>query len=355
MTMQRILKGAGVAGLAVAMASTAALAGGKIEFKNFGQVGFVPMSMTADGSKIVGTAYFGAPGFYYTEAEGLVTIGGGCGAGTFSISGDGSTIAGCTMDENDKQVAAKWLGGEDWLSLGSVPGAVSCDASLSSSWGVDYYGHTAVGLAWLAQQCRAHAGSWDLVGGGPATDLGSLVDNRATRANGISGDGHVIIGWQDDEFGQRQGAKWIDGVESPVLTASGENVGEVQWINFDGTAMCGSSYPYGSSDAWVWNAKGGYTTISTGPIYKNNVVAIAASDDGSMVIGIGRDPQGTPKGWLFSKGKLTWMSDYLAKKHMAAGWTGTIPTAISADGNTLAGQGINPDGQVEGWVIKNFK
>jgi uncharacterized membrane protein len=354
MTMQRILKVAGTAAVAAAIASTAALAGGKTEFKNFGQVGFVPMSMTADGSKIVGTAYFGAPGFYYTDAEGVVTIGGGCGAGTFSISGDGSTIVGCTIDENGKQVAAKWLGNESWQSLGSVAGAVSCDSGLSSSWGVDYHGQTAVGLAYLAQLCRAHAGSWDLVGGGPATDLGSLVPNAYTRANAISGDGHTIAGWQDDQVGQRQGATWVDGVESSLLTASGDHVGEIAWINYDGTSMCGSGYPYGSTDAWVWTAKGGFTAISTGPIYKNNVVAIAASDDGSMVIGIARDPQGTPKGWFFSKGKLTWMGDYLAKKRMAAGWTGTIPTTISPDGKTLAGQGINPDGQIEGWVINNF-
>jgi uncharacterized membrane protein len=354
MTMQRILKGAGMAGLAVAVASTA-WAGGKTEFKNFGQVGFVPMSLTADGSKAVGTAYFGAPGFTWSENEGLVTIGGGCGAGTFSISGDGSTVVGCTLDENGKQVAAKWLGGEDWLSLGSVPGAVSCDASLSSSWGVDYFGHTAVGLAWLAQQCRAHAGSWDLVGGGPATDLGSLVTNRATRANGISGDGQVIVGWQDDQFGQRQGAQWVGGVESSVLTPAGDHVGEVAWVNFDGTAMCGSNYPYGSPDAWVWTSRDGFTTINTGPIYKNNVAGISASDDGSIVIGIARDPLGNAKSWFYTHGKLTWMSEYLGKKHLAAGWTDVRLTAISADGNTIAGYGLNTDHQVEGFVIKNFR
>lgn len=355
MTMQRVLKGAGAVAFAVAVASNAAAAGQKTEFVRFGQTGYTPMSLTADGSKAVGTAYFGAPGFTWTEAAGLVTIGGGCGAGTFSISGDGSTIAGCTIDENGKQVAAKWLGGEDWQSLGSVPGAVSCDASLSATWAVDYFGHTAVGLAWLAQQCRAHAGSWDLVSGGPATDLGSLVPNRATRANGISGDGQVIVGWQDDQFGQRQGAMWVGGVESSVLTPSGDHVGEVAWVNYDGSAMCGSNYPYGSPDAWVWNSRDGFTTINTGPIFKNNVAGIAASDDASIVIGIARDPLGNAKGWFFSHGKLTWMSEYLAKKNLAAGWTNVLVTAISADGNTIAGYGINTNGQVEGYVIKNFR
>ena len=118
-------------------------------------------------------------------------IGGGGNAGQASISGDGSTIFGTTFDDNGIGQAAKWLGGTQWQLLGSVEGGVSCDISLSSGWDVSYDGRLGVGLAWLPKQCSAHAASWDLVDGGPAADLGSLVPNRSTRANTISGDGHV--------------------------------------------------------------------------------------------------------------------------------------------------------------------
>jgi hypothetical protein len=359
-SMKGTLKIAGLLGIVAAVAVTTVLAGGpaKPTFIALDQTYMVPQSISADGSKIAGTAYFGSPAFYWTASEGVVLIGGGCGAGTATVSGDGSTIVNCIIDENGYQVAAKWLGGTDWLSLGSVEGAVPCDRDLSSSWGIDYTGQTAVGLVWLAQLCRAHAGSWDLVNGGPATDLGSLVDGRSSRANAISGDGQTIVGWQDGEFGSRQGAKWVGGVESWVLTPAGEYVGEVAYVNYDGTVMAGSNLPYGTNNAWVYTPKKGFQTIAApNPVIWAQTAASAASDDGSLVGGLCRDQNGNPKGWIWSaKGeKFTWMADYLAKNRLAAGWTIGAVSAISADGSTLAGLGIDPDGIVRGWVLQNYK
>lgn len=357
--MNRSLKLAGIATLVVAMAVTAALAGGpaKPTFIPLNEPFMVPMSMSADGSKIVGTAYFGSPAFYWTASEGVVFLGGGCGSGTASVSGDGNTIVNCIIDDNGNAVAAKWLGGTDWQSLGSVAGAVPCGTDLSSSWGIDYTGRTAVGLVWLAQVCRAHAGSWDLVNGGPATDLGSTVERSASRANGISGDGHTIVGWQDGEFGSRQGAKWVDGVESLVLTPAGDPVGEVAFANYDGTVLAGSNLPYGTTNAWVYTPKKGFQTMAPPNPAIWQTFASAASDDGSVVGGISRDQNGNPKGWIWTSkgGKFVWMADYMTKNKLAPGWTIGAVGTISADGSTIAGLGIDPSGVVRGWVLQNFR
>jgi hypothetical protein len=48
------------------------------------------------------------------------------------------------------------------------------------------------------------------------------------------------------------------------------------------------------------------------------------------------------------------MDDYLAKKGLAPGWRIGSLNAISGDGKTLAGYGINPNGDVEGFVLENF-
>lgn len=340
---------------AAALVGTAAIAGApKTSFTPMGVPFFVPTAISDDGSKVVGSGYFGPPIFYYTAAEGVVPIGGGCTSGVPSISGDGGTIVACTFDENGHEVAAKWLGGTDWQSMGSVPGAVACDAFLSSVWDVDYTGSTAVGLAWLPQQCQAHAGSWDVAAGGPAVDLGSTTPNAASRANTISGNGQIIAGWQDTEFGSRQGARWVGGVEDLVLTEDGDPVGEVAFLNFDGTVMAGSNVPYGTVNAWVWTSRHGFTAIpAPGPVW-TQMVATGASEDGSIVIGIGRT-QSDQKAWVFTKGRLTFLKDYLAKKNLAAGWTIPGAAAISADGKTIVGWGTNPDGAVEGYVIANFK
>lgn len=351
---QKTSRIATVAALLAALAGTAAFAAAvKPTFKGMGVPFYVPISISDDGAKIVGSAFFGPPNFYYTAAEGVVEIGGGCGAGQTSVSGDGNTIVGCTTDENGLWVAAKWTGGTNWQSMGSVPGAVPCDLNLSSIWDVDYTGATAVGLAWLPQQCRAHAGLWDVAAGGPAVDLGSTVPNSASRANAISGNGQIIAGWQDNEVG-RTGARWVGGVEEPILTDAGEYVGEVSSVNFDGSVMTGSNIPYGVVNAWVWNDRRGFTVIPTpGPIW-TQMVATGSSDDGSIVVGIVRS-QNQEKGWVFSKGKVTFLSDYLAKKNLAAGWTIDGVAAISADGKTITGRGTNPDGLIEGYIIENFK
>jgi uncharacterized membrane protein len=287
-----------------------------------------------------------------------VEIGGGCGAGTASISGDGSTIVNCMIDDSGNEVAARWLGDTSWQSLGSVAGGVPCGTSLSSSWGIDYTGRTAVGLVWLAQECRAHAGSWDLVAGGAATDLGSFVERNASRANAISGDGHVIVGWQDGDTGSRQGARWVDGVEEYVLNPAGEGVGEVAFVNFDGTVMAGSNLPYGTFNGWVWTAQKGFTAIDFPIIIGGwRVATTSASGDGSLVGGVARDSNGNPNGWIWqAKGrKLIWMNDYVAKNKLAPGWSIAIVSAISEDGSILTGMGLNPSGQVEGWILRNFK
>ena len=355
---QRILKGLGVASLAVALATTATFAAPKPTFTPLGVPGAQVWGMSADGSKLVGLDGASGEYFYWTRAEGVVRIGGGGDAGRVVVSGNGNVIAGTIFDENGNGVSAKWLGGADWQPLESIPAAVPCDTSLSSAWGIDFFGQTLVGLGWLPQVCRAHGAVWDLVNGGPATDLGSLVEGSASRANAISGDGHVIVGWQDSSFGGRNGARWVDGAGEVILTPAGEYVGEVAATNYDGTAMSGDNYRYGSGTryAWVWTAGKGFTQIDSGPIYVYNAVT-SMSANGSVVGGVAREPSvGRPRGWIFRNGKFTWMTEQvIGKKKLAPGWIINAITAISADGRTIAGEGINPVTKFpEGFVIENF-
>ena len=349
----RRIQWAGAAACAALLATTGALAGGKTKLVALGAPGLSPTGISADGTKIVGSGYFGAPIFTWTEADGVVDLGSGCVAGHPAISGDGSTVLGCGQDDSGTFSAALWSG-SGWQLLEPVPGGVPCGQDVSSGWGIDYYGHTAVGLVWLAQECRAHGGSWDLLAGGSAADLGSTVPNSASRANAISGDGLTIGGWQDDEVGQRQGALWVGGVEQPVLTAAGEHVGEVAWLNYDATVMIGSGYPYGSNPGFVWTAKGGFTTIAGTQIYRQ-MFPVAASEDGGLVVGIARDAQFNGRTWIWKKGRLIWADDYLRDKHLASGWNPIALSAVSADGATIAGTAIDADGNLQPFVIQNFK
>jgi uncharacterized membrane protein len=342
--------------LTVAVTLVASAQTPQTAFIPFGEPDLLPQDITADGSKVVGVAYLGAPYFTWTRSQGIVKIGGGGNAGQPAISGDGSTIFGTTFDENGIGQAARWLGGTQWQLLGSVEGGVNCDSSLSSGYDISYDGRLGVGLAWLPKQCSAQAASWDLVDGGPATGLGTLVPNRSTRANTISGDGHVIAGWQDSDVGIRQGARWVDGVEMVLLTAAGAPVGEVQHTNYDGTVMVGLYYPFGSDDGWLWTQSRGFTALTSPSLVFKTAIPIAATEDGALVFGAVRERfRGTTRAVFWRNGKATYLRDYLAARGLAAGWDTRYVTAASADGGTLTGWGINPNGRIEGFVIADFR
>jgi uncharacterized membrane protein len=354
---QRFLRGYLAAALVGAAAVLVAAAAPPTEtaFVPFGVPDLIPQGITADGSKVVGAAYGGAPYFTWTQSEGIVRIGGGGYAGQPAISGDGSTIFGTTLDQNDIQQAAKWLGGTQWQPLGSVAGGVPCDTSLSSGYDVSYDGRLGVGLAYLPDQCKAHAASWDLGDGGPATDLGSLVPTRATRANTISGDGHVIGGWQDMN-GPRMGARWVDGMETVLQTANGAPVGEVRHTNYDGTVMVGSYYPIGSDDGWLWTQSQGFTALTSPSRVYSAVFPLATSDDGALIFGaVQSRSNGQTRAVFWRHDQPTYLRDYLAARGLAAGWDMRWITAASADGGTITGWGLNPNLRIEGFVITNFR
>src|SRR5215467_7857541 len=195
-------------------------------FTPTGVTNMIPTSMSDDASIVVGTGPFQVPNLYYTEARGVSSIGAGCSSGLPSISGDGSTVLGCHVDANGNENAAKWLGGRTWQDLGSEAGAVPCGTLLSGAWGVNQDGSLGVGLLWRAQICHANAGTWDLVNGGPATVLPSLIAGPATRANAINADGSVVVGWQDQLTGERTAAKWVNGVPELITNEDASLNGE---------------------------------------------------------------------------------------------------------------------------------
>ena len=200
-------------------------------------------------------------------------IGDGCASGLPAISGDGTTIVGCNVNSDGKWNAAKWLGGTSWLDLGTVEGGVPCDIFLSGSWGVNQDGSLAVGLVWLPQLCRASAGTWDLINGGPATALPRLFEDPATRANAVNADGSVIVGWQDQPTGERTAAKWVNGVEELILTPSGGFNGEAQAVSADGKRDRGRWATTSVTKRWIWRPKTGRSADRDRQWHKGDIVS----------------------------------------------------------------------------------
>ena len=165
--------------------------------------GALPGDVSGGGFTVVGSPpgagsdpQFANQGFYWTPTIGVAPIGGTQGV---AISRDGRTIAGRAIDAQGRENAAIWLGGKDWRILGSFSAdAESCDRLLSGTFGMNDDGNVIVGLGW--DGCRlAHGFRWEESTG--MVDLGSSVPGRSSRANDVSSNGRVIVGWQEDPFG----------------------------------------------------------------------------------------------------------------------------------------------------------
>ncbi len=338
-----------VTGVGVALAAPA-LAG--MAFQDLGD--FSPTDVSADGMVVAGT--IGASAGRWTEAGGLQNIGGE--GGSVSISADGLVIAGNVLDKTGLRTAGYWVeslgDGDGWTSIGSIPGAVPCDGSLSSAYGISGDGDVIVGLGWLPELCKAHGFRWEESTG--MVDMGSTVPDRATRANAISDDTQVIVGWQDGPTGFRQGAMWDDTLSQTLFVSdTGNPVGEAQNTNTDGSIVVGGSV---GVDAWRWQATddGGAVVEAIGSLPGFNFRAIATdlSEDGTVVVGFAGFG-GDRDAFIYIEGDgMRKLDDYLVELGIldAQGWDLFTPTGCSADGNVIVGWGQAPSPPFfRGWRI----
>jgi uncharacterized membrane protein len=82
--------------------------------------------------------------------------------------------------------------------------------------------------------------------------------------------------------------------------------------------------------------------------------AYAVSDDATVVVGIsGRKPATDAFIWTPGTGIMK-LSDYLKGKGVTGldGWTLVGASALTPDGKTIGGTGINPSNHFEAWVVK---
>ena len=297
-------------------------------------------ALGANNFTVVGTTFSGEA-FYWMPSSGVVRIGGREGV---AVSRDGQTIVGNTLDANQKENAAIWLGGTEWRALGSFhPDALPCDSLLSGAFGASDDGRVIVGLGW--DGCRfARAFRWEESTG--MVDLGSTVPDRSSRANDVSGDGRVVIGWQEADVGFRQGAMWVDGRQEVLVGPNGV-VGEAFGANTDGSIVVGGNCSAGEQAAWMWRRESGVTCYPPPRLRLGgfNVLMRATSDDG-RVVGGGHSFGLESESVLWIDGAPHYLEEYLIERGIPDAFEGWVNTgfinAVSPDGRVLAGYGAGP-------------
>jgi probable HAF family extracellular repeat protein len=303
---------------------------------------------TAIGSNAFAVAggYYSGGGLYWMPTSGDRAIGV---REALAISRDGTTIVGTALDTRGLANAAIWQDGQPWRLLGGItPSARPCDELLTTSYGTTANAAVVVGLAW--DGCSyARAFRWEQSTG--MVDLGSL-SGRSTRANGISGDGTVIVGWEQDATGPRLGAKWVNLKEELIAGPNGP-VGEAYAANSNGSiivgGVCSYTFPMNAA-AWMWKAGSSvqcFPVEHPRPLLTRDYRAIMTdlSDDGRVIGGsftFGLDAESVI--WLDNQPYF--LEDYLASHGLPdafQGWVNTgFITGVSPDGRTLVGYGAGP-------------
>jgi uncharacterized membrane protein len=266
------------------------------------------------------------------------------------VSHDGRVIAGTALDANRNQQAAIWQRGTEWRMLGSVvPNPVPCDSLISSVFGGNRDATVLVGLAWNG--CSfARAFRWEESTG--MVDLGSTTPGRSSRADAVSGDGKVVVGFQEHATGFRQGARWVDGKQT-IFSGPDGLIGEANGINTDGSIVvgqfCRPATPFDQS-AWVWTARDGVQCLEPPrrrPAIEGTFtgLAIATSDDGRVIGGahsFGLESESI----LWIDRTPHYLKDYLRDHGVPnafENWVNTgFITGMTRDGRVLVGYGAGP-------------
>ena len=282
--------------------------------------------VSADGATVVGRIYTGAgsEAFRWTNSTGMDRLGhlaGGNGLDVaYAVSGDGSLVVG--------------YGGGKAFEWTQTAGMVALPSTSS-------YAYSAA-LA-VSANASAIVGYATTSAFGPAGILGPGL------ANGVSGDGSVIVGLTPGAS-DNQIFRWTQATGMVTLGNGYANA-----ISEDGSTIVGFERPtWNGGAAFRWTAATGISGLGTLP-GDDHSEAYAVDGDGSVIVGrsflgSGIDPHAII--WDTAHGMRDLESLLTGDGMNLAGWELTEATGISADGLTIAGNGIDPHGEGEAWVAR---
>jgi len=247
--------------------------------------------------------------FRWSEATGMEQLNDGrIGSTVFGLNKNGAVLAG-----SDGEEAFRWVKGEKKAQLLGFLGIPSGSTSgYSFANGMDSTGDYVVGSSSTTTQGQSEAYIWN----GGMTGLGFPPSDTISSANGISGDSKTVVGYGRPTTlginGETTAFYWttLSGIQ-PRSAPAGLPYTIANAVNEHGTIIVGcatASTTQGVDDqAIMWNNKGVPKTIA----------AIAAQNGLSTT-----------------------------------GWTLTCATSVSASGKTIVGNGIDPDGHNEAWILQ---
>lgn len=319
------------------------------------------MAISADGSFVVGTSATGPSirttrfdAFRWTAATGMVSLGTLTAPGAafpfgegFGLSADGAVVVGESAVGVIQEQAFRWDATTGMVGLPDQgPGYSS-----SQGRGVSADGSVIVGRARLSNVVY-EGFRWDATTG--MVGLGELSGGRVwSEAEGISADGRTIVGMSTSASGD-EAFRW-DAVNGMIglndLQPGTSSQSHAFAASADGSVIAGSAASPLGLQAFRWDATTGMVGLGdlAGGVYGSEAHAVSA--DASVIVGVGRSGSGAEAFIWDAANGMRELDVVLSMLGVdLAGWTLGNATGISADGNTITGNGLNPDGETEAWI-----
>jgi len=300
--------------------------------------------------------------------QGLGHLPGGHYSDATEISDDGLIVVGRgDSDSAEFGEAFRWTQAEGMVGLGCLPDKESCIA-----YGVSNDGQTIVGAAEGPNWSQAFL--WNESSG--MVGLGFLGCPNSC-ATGISGDGSVVVGYSDwrgpppdyDECDQpfTSAFLWTEGSGMVLMGDMPVNRDNdpiyAHAISNDGSVVVGGGNwvsGYDAYEAFRWTESSGMVGLGDLPGGDFRSYASGVSGDGSVVVGTSRtestgDHDTSAFLWNEQNG-MQRLEDVLTNCGVDLnGWILLSATDVSADGKTIVGYGLNPDGKTEAWIANISK
>jgi len=307
--------------------------------------------LSADGRAATGQLSGDYQTFRWSAKTGQVPLGRattaiGLYSGSPAISADGKVVASSILDDSGQVgVQGRWTEAAGWQVLNPMPrDAGQVDLDLAGVYGMSGNGKVVTGLYWRPGRPGglAHGSAWTERKG--VKDQGS--SGRSSRIDDANHDGSVLVGWDEHiDWGIRQATAWVQG-QRQLLEVS-EWPSEAASVSADGTRVVGQAYDAatGVESAVMWTANAGswqrqVLGVLPGTDWDGSAYASGLSDDGQVVVGLGRTTFGPrTKGWVWTPATgLMEARAFLAAQgiKLPQHYLVLQVSAVSGDGSTLA-------------------
>ena len=307
----------------------------------------VAWDVSPDGQVISGdTGIFGKQVALWTHEGGWRAITSGTPADTTGgISSFGRVVIGGFPGGGTRH-AFRWTEATGAVSIGDLPGGLFRSAAHSTTPRGDIiagYSNSANGneaVLWTANSGLVPLG--DLPGG-----------SFASAGQKISADGKVIVGNATSTSGT-EAFRWT--VETGMVGLGDLDGGPFESIatavSADGSVIVGDGTAPGPR-TFRWTEQTGMIALDKVHPDQSTQRAYATSWGGDVIVGevIVSGVGAGPFYWT-PDGSTRWLVEVLSESGVIVpeGWVLWRANAVSADGRTIVGNGVNPDGEGEAWI-----